>query len=102
MKVRPRRTTPELWISGPDPVTHDIYYAWLKHKAQARFRNEEHDLTWEEWQAIWTPDNWAQRGRRATDLCLSRIDHLGPWTASNVQLVERKEHLKRQREFRGI
>lgn len=98
---RSRRTTPELWVSGPDPIVHDMYYAWLKHKAQANYRHEEHELSWEDWLEIWTPDNWANRGRAATDLCLSRIDPYGAWAANNVQVVERREHLKRQGEFRG-
>lgn len=96
---RTRRTTPELWITGPDPVTHDKYYAWLKHKAQAKFRKEPHHITWEEWQSLWTQDLWLQRGRRADDLCLSRIDHLGEWSIDNVQIVTRREHLQRQGEF---
>ena len=96
---RKRRTTPELWVTGPDPITHDKYYAWLKHKAQAKFRKETHLLSWEDWQEFWTQDNWAERGRRSHNLCLSRIDHLGPWTVENCQIVTRREHLKRQGEF---
>lgn len=96
---RNRRTTPELWVSGPDPITHDKYYAWLKHKAQAKYRKEEYHLTWEEWQNIWTPDIWMQRGRASDDLCLGRLDHLGPWSVDNCHIITRKEHLARQGEF---
>lgn len=94
-----RPIDPDDWCTGPDPIRHDKYYAWLKHKAQANFRGEEHNITWEEWESIWTDELWAKRGRLATDLCLGRLDHLGEWSIHNVHVVPRSEHLKRQKEF---
>lgn len=96
-----RRQTPELWKSGPDELEHDKYYAWAKHKAQAKFRNEEHTLTWEEWKSIWTNDLFEQRGRGADSLCLMQQDIRKGWHVDNVSIITRREHLKRAREYRA-
>ena len=95
-----RRLSPERWVSGPDPITRDIYYGYIKHKAQAAFRNEDYELTWEDWKSYWDLDTWMKRGRHPGDICLARVDHLGPWSKENCYLVERREYLKRQGEFR--
>ena len=94
-----RPIRPEEWCTGEDPVRHDKYYAWLKHRAQAKFRKEDYDLTWEDWESLWTDELWFQRGRAKTDLCLGRLDHLGPWSLDNCHVIPREEHLKRQGEF---
>lgn len=97
-----RPVDPSKWISGPDPLSHDKYYAWLKHRAQARYRHEQYDLTWEEWETLWPDNLFLQRGRKSTDLCLARVDWSQPWSAVNCHIVERKQHLKRNGEFRKL
>lgn len=94
-KIRPER-----WISGPDVLQRDKYYAWAKHKSQALFRGEAHSLTFEQWCELWTDELFLQRGRLATDLCMMMIDLEAGWHYSNVEIVERIEHLKRAREYR--
>lgn len=96
-----RPTDPNKWICGPDPLTREKYYAFLKHRSQARFRGEDYALTWEDWQGLWSDDDFQCRGRRADDLCLSRIDHLGEWSLANVEVIPRLEHLKKERPRRG-
>lgn len=97
-----RPVNPDLWLSGPDPITHEKYYAWLKHKSQAKFRKEEYELTFEDWQSIWSDADFVRRGRSKTDLCLSRTDVGAAWTLDNCNIVTREQHLKRNREFRKI
>lgn len=97
-KVRARQRTPHTWISGPDPIDHDKYYAWQKHHAQARFRKEEYALTWEDWQQLWPHELFVQRGRMPDDLSLIRIDPSQPWCMSNVEVVTRREHLRTQKD----
>ena len=93
---KPRRMFPDNWVSGPDLLTHDMYYAWQKHKAQARFRNESYALTWEDWQTIWAnPVDFQNRGRKPEDLTLTRIDDDGAWTRDNVQIMSRLEQLRK-------
>jgi len=95
-----RRQTPELWISGPDLIDHEKYYAWQKHRAQAMYRNESYSITWEEWQKIWPTDLFLQRGRGSDDLCLMIIDRDLGWHYNNVTVLPRKEQLQRAREHR--
>lgn len=101
-KYRPgekgRPIVPDRWCTGPDPLRREKYYAWLKHRAQARHRKEDYDLTWPEWEDLWTDDAFLARGRNPENLCLTRIDQLGAWSRDNVEVVTRLEHLRRPKE----
>ena len=88
---------PHLWRSGPDPRAHKQYGAFLVHRAQANFRNEGHELTFEEWTAVWNQDGaWEKRGRGIDSVCLARQDLNLPWSADNIEILTRKEQLSRQ------
>lgn len=88
------------WPTGPDPLRRDKYYAWLKHRAQAKFRNEPHTLTWDFWESVWPDHVWLKRGRGADDLCLAREDFLDGWHDYNVDIVTRRISLARQGEYK--
>jgi hypothetical protein len=93
---KPRRMFPTNWLSGPDPLMHDMYYAWAKHRSQANYRKEAYDLTWDDWQTIWAnPVDFQNRGRKPEDLTLTRIDDDGAWTADNVEIMTRLEQLRK-------
>lgn len=100
--VRPTRhqgrpgPRPFMWKTGPDPRTHEQYTAWLKARAQAQFRGEAWDLTFEQYQELWG-DLWEERGRTRDSLCLSRADYEKGWSLANCQVVTRREHAARQR-----
>lgn len=81
---------PNLWKCGPDPEAHDKYVAWLRAKAQASFRDEPWDLTYEQWVEAWG-DQWQYRGRRADSRCLAREDWHGTWEPTNVRVITREE-----------
>jgi hypothetical protein len=90
-KGRPSR--PHDWKSGPDPVAHAQYYAWLKHRSQAWYRKEGHDLTFEQWQTIWNTDNnWIRRGNHSSGVVLTRYDREQSWNVDNCYIKNRKEH----------
>lgn len=97
---RTKRKTPERWISGPDPIEHEKYYAWQKHRAQAKFRGEDYSLTWEQWQTIWPTELFLKRGRGVDDLCVSLNNLEEGWHLWNVVVCTRKEQLKRNKEYR--
>jgi hypothetical protein len=97
-----RYPNPDEWLSGPDPIEHDKYYAWKKHHAQARYRKEEYDLSWEDWQELWPNDKWLSRGRGKDDFCLCRINPEQPWTLYNCEVVDRMTYLKRANEYREL
>ena len=76
-------------------VTADHRLSWTRMKAQAKYRNEAWDLSWEQYQDIWM-DKWHLKGRGSEDLCLTRIDWSGAWHIDNVNLVFRADHVRRQ------
>lgn len=85
---------PHIWVTGPDPRRHDQYYAYLKHRAQANFRNEHHSLTWSEWETLWNTDfAWENRGRKPDEVCLAMIDISKGWYLHNVKIMTRMEQL---------
>jgi len=88
-----RVVDPTAWCTGPDPVRHDKYYGWLKHRSQAQYRGEPHEITWEEWEHLWTDEAWFARGRSVDSLCLSQIDYTQGWCINNVELITRAQHL---------
>ena len=73
-------------------ITRDKYYAWLKHKAQAAYKGEEHYLTWEDWQTLWPDNLWFKRGRKIDNLCLTRPAFDGPWSMQEVEVTTRRQH----------
>jgi len=97
-----RKVKPETWISGDCPIVHDKYYAWLKHRAQARYRGEDYYLSFEDWCELWTPSKWSQRGRKADSLVLQRQRIDGEWSLDNCEVVTRLEQLRRQREYKHL
>lgn len=95
-----RPIDPKCWKSGPCPLKHEKYYAWLKHRSQARFRGEHYELEWEDFDNIWSDQDFLKRGRKNSDFCLARIDPLESWSVDNCHVVTRQQHLKRNAEFR--
>lgn len=86
------------WISGSDPLHHDMYVAFGYNRVTARLRGDIWELTWPQWRDLWLPV-WDQRGRSAVNLCLSRKDFQGPWAVDNVEIITRKEHGLRVRRY---
>lgn len=81
---------PHVWLSGPDPVRHEQHIAWHRARAQAHYRGEEWELTYEQWIRIWG-DKWSQRGRGVDNLLLTRKNYKKSWNTRNVHLVTRSE-----------
>lgn len=84
---------------GDDVYQRERYYAFLKHRSQARYRGEDYTLTWEDWDSIWCDSSWANRGRAMTNFVLGRIDWSEGWHANNVRVMNRKEHFEIRAEF---
>ena len=81
---------PHRWLSGPDPMRHRMYDPFCKSKAQAMYRQEGWDMTFDEFAELWQ-DLWTSRGRDGPDLCMTRIDIEKPWSRANCEIVTRKE-----------
>lgn len=86
---------PHVWRSGPDPAEHKKYRAFIQHRNQSQFRGEPWDITWEQYKEIWA-ERWHQRGRTKDTYCLTRRDYDLPWTWTNIEVITRAEHNRRQ------
>ncbi len=91
---------PHTWVTGPDPVRHEQYNAWLKARAQANFRGEQYDISFQDWVDIWGT-NWHRRGRSPDSLVLMRRRWQEPWTKKNAQLVDRPTFHQRQAKIKA-
>lgn len=92
---------PHTWKLGAEigEYKHSMYLPWLRAKAQANFRNEPWELTFEEFYDLWK-DDWPNRGRQPENMCMSRQDPDGAWDATNAMIITRKEHLTNQNKAR--
>jgi hypothetical protein len=90
---RPERRgpRPQAWVTGPDPVEHKKYRAYIQHRNQSNYRDEPWDITFEQYKQIWA-ERWDQRGRDKHSYCMTRKDYSEPWTLDNVMIVTRREH----------
>jgi len=82
---------PHAWRSGPDPVAHAQYRAYIQQRNQAQFRGEIWNLTLAEWRELWA-DLWPLRGRGREDYCMTRRDWTGDWTVDNTHVITRRQH----------
>lgn len=89
---------PHVWrVQGE--LNHEQYCAWLQARAQAQYRKEIFELTFEDFQLLWA-GKWDQKGRGANNYCLTRKDPRLPWNIDNSICMNRKDHLRRQRLFK--
>lgn len=86
---------PHVWLVGPDPYKHSMYMPWQRARAQANFRGEGWRMTFEEFYDLWK-DDWYNRGRDGTNVCMTRKDSNRAWSSANCELITRQEHLSRQ------
>ena len=94
------RSRPHQWSTGENPQRRDSYYAFLKHRAQARYRGESYSLDFSDWEQFWPPELYEQRGTSSHNLCLRQIDPEGGWHAHNCEVVTVHEHRSAPRKRR--
>ena len=88
---------PDLWAVGPDPLRHAKHIAWARSRAQAHFRGETWNLTFEEYEQFWG-DQWHRRSRQRGGLMLMRKDWHEPWSVANCFLGDRDNYHYQQLE----
>lgn len=69
--------------------------AWLVHRAQARYRKEEYELTWEQYVEAWG-DQFDNKGRHPWNMTMIRRDPDQPWRLGNVEIINRRQHCQEQ------
>ena len=98
------RTPDKIYYKYPDEFDRVRHIPYLRQRAQAKYRNEAFDLTFEQYCSFWdTKEKWALRGRQPESLVLTRIDIAVAWTVSNVEVITRYAQLLRARQAnRGL
>lgn len=93
----PKGKRPRTWVFPHDAVKTDAYMKYLRAKAQAKYRKEHWDLTFDQW---WTPweasGKWQERTNGKTGYCMIQINPELGWIESNLAVITREEHLKTQ------
>lgn len=96
-----RCVNPATWVKGPCAITREKYYAFLRHRSQAVFRQEEYLLTFDDWVDLWTDELFAQRGKQRESMVMMRKNPTEGWTLDNVCIVPRITQLRRGKEYRA-
>lgn len=64
------------------------------HKNNAKHRNIEYMLTFEEWSTIWKDSGkWEQRGRATDQFVLGRLDNSKPFSVDNCVVRTQSENM---------
>ena len=74
---------------------------FVRARAQAWYRNEEWDLTVEEYIEMWD-EHYDNKGRGKEDYAWTRIDQEGPWTKDNIIIGKRGEIIVKNNMRKGI
>jgi hypothetical protein len=78
-----------------DAIRHEQHWAWLRKKAQAKFRGESWTLTIEEWFEVWDKsDQWDNRGRHPNSSAVFMRDPELGWHLWNVEVCNRSQRLR--------
>ena len=89
---------PQCWkVQGEIP--HQQYLAFLQMRAQANYRKEQFELTFQDFQDLWE-GKWHRKGRGTLDYCLTRDDFNLPWNFINTVCVPRVDQLSRQKQYK--
>ncbi len=92
-----RGPRPDKWVTGPDPVEHRKYRTFIQQKNQAQWRGEGWSISFDEWKLLWDiSGQWENRGRARSCYCMTRRDHLMPWSIDNVVIITREQHSRQQ------
>tara|TARA_R110000868_G_scaffold34967_1_gene125642 strand:+ start:7049 stop:7396 length:348 start_codon:yes stop_codon:yes gene_type:complete len=86
---------PHVWITGPDPETHNRYHKFRQQRNQAQWRGEKWELPFEQWLELWG-DLWPLRGVQKGQYCMSRRDWHGDWNLANCVVITRAAHAHQQ------
>lgn len=77
-------------------------YAFTKQKNNAKHRGIEWRMTFAEWWAIWEASGkWEQRGRTGDSYVMARHGDVGPYSPSNVSIVQFRANLSEARRADG-
>ena len=92
---------PDTWTFPYNEKMNQANLCYLRAKAQAKFRKEYWDLTFDDWWAKWEASGqWENRGRNPTQYCMLQKDTDKGWTKDNAIVTSRTEHYNTQHKRR--
>ena len=110
LKNRQTGPRPRMWKHKADTVEEGLLLqhmnrAYLVMKAQAKFRQESFELTFDDYKEAWG-EHYIKRGRTENSLNLTRINDKEAWKPDNLKLIKRvlnlttvrQENLKQQQQ----
>lgn len=86
---------PEMWKHGPNEEKKLVNRWYLLAKAQARFRHEPWQLTFEQYYSFWQGKTHL-RGRKEHCMSLTRINDRQPWSKDNCLMAKRRDAIARR------
>ena len=98
---------PHTWATGTDPLKHEMFFEWHLSRAQYNYRYKhkldpgQWKLEFEDWCNLWE-GKWHNRGRKADNFCISKINPEGDWTKNNIEIIERSHHTRKQADFKRL
>jgi len=94
----PKGQRPRVWVFPYDEVKTGAYMKYLRAKAQAKYRKEHWDLTFEQWWAPWEASGrWSERTNDKHGYCMIQQNPDLGWIEGNLEVISRAEHLKTNR-----
>ena len=85
-----------VWKTGPDPEVRKHYYRYMRMKCQARYWCQEWTIIWEDYLDILKSSS-VKWGRTKDTTNLVRINTEDGWHLYNVQLMNRRDAMRRKR-----
>jgi len=91
---RQRGPRPHIWKYGPDPARKRLHLAFMRSKAQAKFRSETWAMDFYDFEQRWA-GRYAETGIASSSPIMARRDPMGPWSLDNTELRIRGENQSR-------
>ena len=88
---RQRGPRPHIWKYGPDPSRKRLHLAFMRSKAQAKFRKEPWEFDFYEFERRWE-GRYHETGIRSTCTVMVRKDPRGAWSYANTELRQRGDN----------
>ena len=97
----PKGRRPRVWVFPHDERKTDAYMKYLRSKAQAKYRMEHWDLTFDQWWNSWeSSGKYDERTNDKHGYCMIQSDPDLGWIEENLLIISREQHLKTQHQRR--
>ena len=90
-KNRQSGPRPQTWKHGPSEALKDLNMAFLRARAQAKYRGEEWSLTFDEFRDRWA-GRYPETGILSDCIVMVRSDPTGAWSFANTELMRRGDN----------